>query len=214
MEANAVSFPYSSSPENCTVNAVTLLSAWVKAGSPETQPFSFTDANNIACQATFADVQGLFTQSNLWYPGALACTDCHNANLNPESSFGLDLSSYAGVKAGSHRAAGSPNGKDILGAGNWQQSILNQVLFVLKQEPNGHPADVLTATGPTVLAGLPLSVVNATPTPSNAPPEIALPSNPGGPGTAVNLKGDATAGKQILSTIARCATGRKARAMC
>jgi mono/diheme cytochrome c family protein len=202
LQANSVSFPYSSSPENCTVTAETLLSAWVSAGSPETQPFPFTDGNSVACQATFADVQLLFIQSNLWYPGALACTSCHNASLSSESSAGLDLGSYAGVHAGSHRSSSSASGADILGAGNWQQSRLNQVLFVLRQEPFGHPANAVAAAGPTVLAGLPLSVVNATPTPANAPAEIARPNTPGGPGTAISLTGDPVAGKQIF--IANC----------
>jgi len=198
LPANDVVFPYSSSPDNCSVTAETLLSAWVSAGSQETQPFPFTDANNVTCQATFADVQPLFTESNLWYPGALACSSCHSADLSDAASAHLDLSSYAGVLAGSQRTSEAAKGEDILGAGNWQGSRLNQVLFVLRQMPYGIPASAASGTGPTILAGLPLSVVNATPTPVNAPPEIARPNTPGGTGDAINLTGDPAAGKQIF----------------
>ena len=191
------SFASSSSSENCTVTAGTLLSAWVSAGSPETQSFPFSDVNGVACEATFADVQPLFTQSNLWYPGALACTACHNASMSPADSAQLDLSSYTGVVAGSHVASGSTTGVDILGAGNWSSSRLNQVLFVLKQMPYGRQPNGVSMAGPIVLAGLPVSVVNAGPTATPDENEIAAPSNSGGPGNAVNLTGDPTAGKQV-----------------
>ena len=191
------SFASSSSSDNCTVTADALLSAWVSAGSSETQSFPFSDMNGVACEATFADLQPLFTQSNLWYPGALACTACHNASLSPADSAQLDLSSYTGVKAGSHAASGGASVIDILGAGNWSSSRLNQVLFVLKQMPYGRTSNGVPAAGPTILAGLPLSVANATATPPPAENEIAAPGNAGGPGEAVNLTGDPTSGKQV-----------------
>jgi mono/diheme cytochrome c family protein len=197
LQANSEPFPSSSSSEACSVTAGTLLSAWVSAGSPETDSFPFTDNNAVACVATYQDVQPLFTQSNLWYPGALACTSCHNASLSAASSAQLDLSSYAGILAGSHRSSGSASGTDILGSGHWEQARLNQVLFVLRQEPYGHPPNALAAAGPILLAGIPASVANATPTQAPVEEEVAAPSNPGGPGDAVNLTGDPTAGKQV-----------------
>jgi mono/diheme cytochrome c family protein len=202
LQANDISFPYSSSVENCTVSAESLLSAWVSAGSPETQSFPFSDGNNVACQATFTDVQLLFTESNLWVPGALACSSCHKADLSSAASAQLDLSSYAGVLAGSHRSSGGSAGVDILGAGNWQQSRLYQVLFVLKLMPYGAPPDSLTQSGPTLLAGIPVSVANATPTETPAQSEPVLPNTPGGTGDAINLTGDPNAGKQIF--LIRC----------
>ena len=51
--------------------------------------------------------------------------------------------------------------------------------------------------GPTILAGLPLSVVNATPAPTPSGEEIARPNTPGGTGLALDLTGDPAAGKQI-----------------
>ncbi len=197
LQDNGVPFSSASSPEACTVSAAALLSAWVTAGSPETQPFPFTDANNVACQGTFADVQPLFSESNLWYPGALACTSCHNAGLSSAASAQLDLSSFAGVQAGSHRSSGGTSGVNILGAGNWQSSRLNQVLFVLREMPYGRSTNAVPEAGPTLLAGIPLSLANATPTETPAQPEVASPSNPGGPGDAVNLTGDPNAGKQV-----------------
>jgi mono/diheme cytochrome c family protein len=187
----------SSSSENCTVTAETLLFAWVSAGYPESQPFPFSDINNVACEATFADVQPLFTESNLWYPGALACTSCHNVDLSAAASAQLDLSSYAGVVAGSRQTPGSPTGTDIPHAGDWQQSRLNQVLFVLRQMPVGIPSNAGPVAGPTILAGIPVSVANATPTAAPAEDEVARPSNPGGAGDAINLVGDPIAGKQV-----------------
>lgn len=197
LQANAVSYPYSASPENCTVSAESLLSAWVSAGFPETQSFPFTDDNRVACEGTFTDVQALFTASNLWYPGALACTACHNADLSASASGQLDLSSYAGIMAGARRSSGSLSGVDILGSGNWQQSRLNQVLFVLRQMPFGRQPDGLPKLGPTLLAGIPASLANATPVEPPAQEEVAAPSNPGEPGDAINLKGDPASGKQV-----------------
>jgi mono/diheme cytochrome c family protein len=197
LQAIGASLPSSSSMDNCTVTAETLLSAWVSAGAPETQSFPFSDLNGVGCQATFADVQPLFTQSNLWYPGALACTACHNADLASAASAQLDLSGYTGMLAGSHRSPGSVSGVDILGAGNWQSSRLNQALFVLRQMPYGRQPDIVPEAGPTVLAGIPVSVANATPTETPALPGVAAPSNSGDAGDAVKLTGDAIAGKQV-----------------
>jgi mono/diheme cytochrome c family protein len=197
LQTNGLPFASSSSPENCTVSAGALLSAWVSAGSQETQSFPFPDLNGVDCEATFADVQPLFTQSNLWYPGALACSACHNAALSSADSAQLDLSSYAGVKAGSHLSPGSASGVDILGGGSWSSSKLNQVLFVLRQMPYGRQSNSVPAAGPTVLAGIPVSVANATPTATPEENEIAAPSNSGGAGNTVNLNGDLVAGKQV-----------------
>jgi mono/diheme cytochrome c family protein len=182
----------------CTVTAETLLSIWVSSDFSESQPFQFTDLNNTACEASFADVQPLFTQSNVWYPGAVECISCHNANLSPASSAGLDLSSYAGVVAGSQRSAGSTSGQDILGGGDWGRSKLNQVLFVLHQMPYQAPPNVVPAAGPTILAGLPVSVISATPTMTTTEVEIARPNTPGGSGDAINFTGDAVAGEKIF----------------
>ncbi len=198
LPANLAAFLASSSSDNCTVTAEMLLSAWISAGFPDAQPFTFTDLNNVACQASYADLQPLFSQSNLWYPGALACTDCHNSGLSTASSAQLDLNSYAGILAGAHRSSGAATGVDILGGGNWQSSMLNQVLFINRQMPYGLPANVEATPGPTIHAGLPVSVVNATPEPTPSGVEIAVPNTPGGPGPAVDLAGDATVGKQIF----------------
>jgi mono/diheme cytochrome c family protein len=181
----------------CTVSGETLLSAWVEAKFPETEPFQFTDVKSTACEATYADVQPLFSQSNLWYQGAFECTSCHNASLSTASSGGLDLSSYNGVIAGSGRTSGTASGQDILGGGNWQRSLLNQVLFVEHSMPFGASATAVQDGGPAILAGLPVSVINATPTVTTTQVEIARPNTPGGAGEAVNLTGDASAGEKI-----------------
>lgn len=144
-----------SAATKCTVTARTLLSAWVSAGYPETDPFLFTDLNGVDCQGAYADVRPLFMEANLWYTGSLACITCHNANVAAASAQ-LDMSSYAGVLAGSKRAAPDLAGEDILGGGDWEQSKLNEQLFVLQKMPLGRPAGAVPEDGPVVLAGQPV----------------------------------------------------------
>jgi hypothetical protein len=139
----------------CTLSARTLLSAWVDAGYPESEPFAFTDLNGTACQATFTDVLPLFVEGNLWYSGALGCTTCHNPSLSA-SSAQMDLSTYAGVLAGSRRASAEVSGNDILGGGSWELSKLNEQLFVLEKMPFGRPPGAVGPDGPVILAGTPV----------------------------------------------------------
>lgn len=138
----------------CTVSAETLLSAWVSTGYSETEPFAFEDVFGTPCEATFADVQPLFAESNLWHSGALSCASCHHADIEAASAQ-LDMSSYAGILAGSQRASAEATGNDILGGGNWEASMLNEQLFVLKKMPFGRPPGAVPDKGPTVLAGYP-----------------------------------------------------------
>lgn len=139
----------------CSATARALLSAWVDAGYPENDPFQFSDLNGSTCQGTYAELQPLFVEGNLWYSGALGCTTCHNTTL---TSAQLDMSSYAGILAGSRRASPDATGKDILGGGNWEASMLNEQLFVLEKMPFGRPPGVVEPDGPTILAGVPVSV--------------------------------------------------------
>jgi mono/diheme cytochrome c family protein len=62
--------------------------------------------------------------------------------------------------------------------------------------PYGRQSKSVPEGGPTILAGIPASVANATP---GAPEEegVAAPSNPGGGGDAVNLTGDPKAGELV-----------------
>lgn len=131
----------------------------------------------------------------------MACTTCHNPGL-AASAAGLDLSSYTGILAGTQRSAGSANGKDILGGGDWNTSLLNQVLFVKKQMPFGAPSGVLLDTGPVIHAGAVSSNTAITPTPAVA--RVPHPSNPGGPGQAVTITGDPVSGATIFA--ANCST--------
>jgi hypothetical protein len=135
-------------PENpeqfnaCYVSAADLVGAWVKAGAPENGLFDFQDVNGDPCQATFAnDVQHLFVENELWYPGAIGCTSCHNIELTDKSG-GLDLSSYQGIVAGTNRSYAGAKGTDILGGGNWDTSLLHDVLLMHGFVPQGHSKDV------------------------------------------------------------------------
>ena len=161
----------------CQIAAVDLIGAWVTAGVPETDKFTFTDVNGQACEAVFTkDVQPLFLESNLWYPGSLSCSSCHQSNLTLAIQ-NMDLGSYAGILAGSGRANGEPKGKDILGGGVWEESLLYQMLYAPNgvsqinrpTMPLGRTADV-PDKGPLIFAGRIVPVeetagVSATPTP-------------------------------------------------
>ena len=208
----------------CSIAALNLIGAWVSAKYPEKDAFTFTDAKGANCTANFKDdVQKLFVTPNLWYDGASACTTCHYADV-AKATMNMDLSSYAGILAGSHRVNGAAKGNDILGGGNWADALLHKMLFAPggKTEigrppmPLGRPATV-PAEGPVISAGIPSSGAEtaastpagtpeaAAPTPTAAAAasvEIARPSNPGGPGEAIKLKGNSTVGEQIFS--ARC----------
>ncbi|RMF47168.1 MAG: cytochrome c [Anaerolineae bacterium] len=140
-------------PAKCSIGALDLIGLWVEAGTPESDPFPFTDVNGASCQATFAeDVQPLFTESNMWYPGAVACSSCHNANL-AAASANMDLSTYEGILAGSYRTDASAAGNDILGGGVWQDSTLFLKLST-GQMPLGRPANIpIDEHGPVILAG-------------------------------------------------------------
>jgi hypothetical protein len=142
------------STPKCTVNARTILSAWVNARYPEKDEFEFIDLNGATCVATFADIDILFTEGNLWYQGALACISCHHEDLTTASAQ-MDLSSYAGIVAGSRRSSPDAKGNDILGGGVWDKSKLNDMLFISMQMPFGRPAGAVAEDGPTILSGQP-----------------------------------------------------------
>jgi len=143
----------------CAVKALDLLGAWVSAGSPESDAFAFEDVNGNPCEATFAaDVQPLFSQSQVWFPASLSCTSCHNSALQ---NGGLDLTSYAGVLAGSGRAALEvTHGRNILGAGNWPSSILYEVLLRVENIPTGHPPLGYSAPNLVIFAGMHTAAVD------------------------------------------------------
>ena len=181
----------------CQGTARDLLATWVSAGFPQDQLFGFRDVNGNICNATFADVFPLFDQDNLWYEGALSCDACHNSDVT-RAAAGLDLSSYAGITAGQKRSSSTAIGEDILGGGDWEKSILNQSLFIYQLMPFGRPAGAIPPDGPILRAGT-LAVL-PTVFPTEGPPqeEVARPSNPGGPGEALNLTGDPAAGQKVF----------------
>ena len=140
----------------CQVAATDLIGAWVSAGSSETEAFPFTNVNGEPCEGMFAeDIQPLFVENSLWYPGSIGCVSCHNAD-QPDRNSGLDLTSYAAMTSGT----------DIFGGGDWETSILHEVLLNQKLVPEGHakeePGGLIF-----VFAGYSVSEaeVTATPTP-------------------------------------------------
>jgi len=147
----------------CEVAAVDLLGSWVDAGFPESDAFGFTDVNGASCNGTYVeDVRPLFVEANIWYPGSYSCASCHTADIAGTSAAKLDLSSYAGIQAGSQRESAEAGGTDILGGGNWEKSLLYQFTYTRPFVPPGHAAT--PAGGPLVFAGMP-SPVTATPKP-------------------------------------------------
>lgn len=166
----------STGSSKCVVSAEPLLAAWVNSNNPEIEPFIFTDNKGATCQTTFSEVNVLFSEANLWYPGALACVSCHNSDVALASAQ-LDLSSYAGIIAGSKRTSPDSNGKDILGGGNWDASMLRDMLFILMQMPLGRLEGAVPAAGPVVQVGEQVEAI-PTETPSALVSETAQPSNP------------------------------------
>lgn len=141
--------------KRCRIAAVDLIGEWVSTGYSETEPFPFTDADGLLCEATFSkDVQPLFLESNLWYPGSLSCASCHQSDMTV-SSAQLDMSAYAGMLLGARRVEGA-QGNDLFGAGDWEASLLYDVLYVRKYMPLARPPDV-PAEGPLVYAGVTLA---------------------------------------------------------
>jgi hypothetical protein len=126
----------------CQVPATDLIGAWVAAGHPESEAFPFTGLNGQNCEATFADTQPLFVENSIWFPGSLGCISCHNADLTDRSA-GLDLSSYDAISLGTRRVAGSTSpGTDIFGGGEWENSLLYEVLVNQGLTTPGHSPDV------------------------------------------------------------------------
>ncbi len=139
----------------CRVRAGELLGAWVAAQAPESDSFPFTDAAGETCQGTFSDdIQPLFTKSNTWYAGAPPCITCHYGDLK-NAWAQLDLSSYAGILAGSRRASPEAKGNNILGMSDagvdWGKAILYTQITTHRMPP-GRPAND-DPNGPLVTAG-------------------------------------------------------------
>ncbi len=149
----------------CKVTATNLIAAWVTAGHTETEPFPFTDLNGQNCEGTFADIQPLFVENSLWFPGSLGCTSCHNADLTDRSA-GLDLSSYQAISLGTRRVQGATSpGTDIFGNGNWEKSLLYDILVNQGLTTQGHSPDAEPAQ-PVLYAGQVIREAEVTPTPT------------------------------------------------
>lgn len=150
----------------CPISAINLIGAWVSAGHSGTEPFPFTDLNGQACQGTFEeDIQPLFVENSLWFPGSLGCVSCHNSDLSDRSAR-LDLSSYEAVLLGTRRVEGATSpGTDILGGGDWEQSLLYEVLVDQGLTTQGHSPDA-PVQDVIVYAGQAVSEAGATATPT------------------------------------------------
>ena len=145
--------------DKCRIGAADLIGAWVEAGHSETDPFPFTDLNGQNCEATYQeDIQLLLRENSLWFPGSLGCISCHNAD-QPNRNGELDLSTYEAMSSG----------KDIFGGGNWEDSLLHEVLVNQGLTGPGHSPDV-EPHNPILYAGHAVAgdaegEVTATPTP-------------------------------------------------
>jgi len=151
----------------CQVAVADLIGTWVSTGHSENEPFPFTDINGQTCEGTFAeDIQPLFVENSLWFTGSLGCVSCHNGDLSDRSA-GLDLTSSEAISLGTRRVAGATSpGTDIFGGGDWEKSLLHEVLVNQSLVPEGHSRDA-PAQDVIVYAGRQVSEgdVTATPTP-------------------------------------------------
>jgi hypothetical protein len=149
------------SPDTCLVPAVNFIGAWAASQTPkstEADPFYFVDEDGKNCEATFPDVQALLNQPNLRGADSLACTSCHSGDLTVAPAQ-LDLSTFAGIMTGSRREGNKPKGTDILGDGEWKESLLYDQLTVAKPNVPGHEqtlsADYLISVGRPFAGPLP-----------------------------------------------------------
>lgn len=127
--------------KKCQVTAGNLVGAWVSAGYPETEPFTFVAMNGYTCAGTFADdVRPLFVENSLWYPGSIGCVSCHNSELSDRSG-GLDLTTVRAMLMGSHRADANAKGDDIFGGGKWESSMLAEMFSNHGTAAESHPAE-------------------------------------------------------------------------
>lgn len=149
-------------PDQCSVAAVDLIGGWVAAGSSETDAFQFVDINGHNCESTFEEVKLLFIEGNLWYSGSLSCVSCHSVDV-AVSPAQLDLSSYAGIRAGSRRADAESSGTDILGSGNWESSLLYEFIAATRADAPGHTEAIADLV---IFAGKPLPAAESTATPT------------------------------------------------
>jgi hypothetical protein len=135
------------------VRAVDLIGDWVNAGAPETDAFGDYGANFET------NVLPLFTEASAWFEGSQACASCHYAN-SPESPHEMNLSSYAGIRAGADILS-EPPGVSILGesesnAGDfdWENSELRHRLRDNRMPPGAiFLLDESNRDGPYVLHG-------------------------------------------------------------
>jgi hypothetical protein len=136
----------------CKIPALDLISAWVKAGKPEENAFPFKASDNSSCQATYLkDVQPLFHEPNIWFPGAIACVTCHGEDVT-KSPGGLSLVDYQNIVSGSRRKALTDKGNDILGDENtWEKSKL-YIQILTRQMPVGRP-QTSPEKGPVINTG-------------------------------------------------------------
>jgi len=158
---------------HCRVAAADLIGAWVEAGAPESTNFQFTDMDGQNCASSFEEVKPLFVEANFWYPGSLSCVSCHSVDVTI-SPAQLDLSSYEGIMAGSRRADAESKGTDILGGGEWEDSLLHEFLFTSKPEIPGHTeaiSDLVIFVG----SPLPAPAATATAVPTEASTPTAIP---------------------------------------
>lgn len=148
-------------PDQCSVAAVDLIGGWVAAGSSETDVFQFVDINGHNCESTFEEVKLLFIEGNLWYSGSLSCVSCHSVDVTI-SPAQLDLSTYAGILAGSRRPDAESSGTDILGSGNWESSLLYEFISSIHADAPGHTEEIADLV---IFAGKPIPETNQTATP-------------------------------------------------
>jgi hypothetical protein len=138
----------------CSISALDLIGAWVKAGADEKAAFDFTDSlSGKTCSGTYPeDVSPLFSEPNIWFAGAIGCITCHGADIK-QAAANLSLASLAGIKAGSRRTDPTASGQDILGdAATWEKSKLYFMIFN-RLMPVGRPG-TSPQVGPIVKVGV------------------------------------------------------------
>ena len=133
--------------EGAAIRAVDILEAWVSAGAPEEEPFTYVGIDGNKYEGEYqVDIHPLFSKNDIWFDGSQACSGCHFGNL--ESSYHeMDLGTYEGILKGGDVLSDIP-GVPILGQSEVGVSDYDWAVSKLKERlrnnrmPPGWPFDI------------------------------------------------------------------------
>jgi len=138
------------------------------------------------------------------------CAPCHGDNGTGAIGPNLHNNTFVQSKNDADLTAFVLAGRSGTAMAGFQGKLsdkqLGLIIGLLRTwQPTAAPAQSLSTPLPPTPTATPVVTATATPTTTTFTFEVARPSNPGGPGPAVNLTGDEKAGAQVFATnCAKC----------